>query len=143
MTNTTPFRDLRSRPRSIPGSATLVDFLVVISLIAILAAAAVERLSPANSGVGDRGSALAAVRGDLLRALRAEESHRRAGGSFQAFVVGPGEHAEGLPFRASGTVSVTARVGEDGVMIVGRHRFSPGTWCLSSGHRRVVEAATC
>lgn len=120
-----------------------MDFLVVMSLIAILGAAAVERMSPPNAGDGDTGSAFAAVRGDLLRALRAEESHRRVVGSFQPFVVGPGEDAEGLPFRASGAVSVTARVGQGGVIIVGRHRFSPGTWCLSSGHRRVVEAGTC
>jgi hypothetical protein len=96
-----------------------------------------------EAGKVETGEVAAAVRGDLFRTLRAEESHRNVAGSFQPFALTPSEDTEGLTVRASGAVSMSARVEEGGVVIVGRYRSLPEGWCLSSDDRLILEAASC
>lgn len=157
----TSIRRLSNRLRSIPAGATVVDLLVVISFTAILAAAAAERFSLSNARIAGSGNSSPGKvdpeevdpeevdPGEVQAgkvdpgALRAEESHRNVAGSFQPFAVSPGEDTEGLTVRASGAVSMSARVEEGGVVIVGRYRSLPEAWCLSSDDRLILEAASC
>jgi len=131
-----PIRPALTNDRS---GFSIVELLVVVSVIALLATIAIPRFG----GVRDR-SLDAAAKSDVRNAMAAQEERFADVGSYVAFTTESGGSVDDPPFRASGGVVVTATLPESNTLrIVASHQGSTTSWCGSSASGGVVEGDDC
>jgi len=130
---------IRPAPTKDRSGFSIVELLVVVSVIAILATIAIPRFG----GVRDR-SLDAAAKSDVRNAIAAQEQRFADVGSYAAFTTEPGGSVDDPPFRASAGVVVTATLpGSSALRIVASHQGTPTSWCASSTSGGVVEGDDC
>lgn len=117
---------------------SIIELLVVMSIVAILASIAVPRFTSVTEG-----SQEAAVKSDVRNALSAQEQYFVDNGTYAEFDVEPGGSVEVPTFRASPGVSVTATMDGSDVKIVGSHLATSSTWCMNSSSGSLVRGDDC
>lgn len=120
------------------GGFSIIELLVVMSIIALLGSIAIPRFT----GATER-SFEATVKSDVRNALSAQEIYYLDNGSYAAFDLEPGGSVDEPDFSASAGVSVTATTDGSTVRIIGSHQSSDTTWCMSSNSGAVVEGEEC
>ena len=111
---------------------TIIELLVVIVILGILAAVAMQRFGATKGKAFD-----ASAKTDLRNAMTAQEAH------YSDYLTYADDVAD-LDFDGSANVTTTVESGDAaGYELTAKHSESATTWCVNSSDGIVVAASDC